>query len=289
MAKKAKKNRTQAAQSGKDVIVNVILDRSGSMDSNRDGTIDGYNEFLSGLRKDKETNYTLTLTQFDSPINQPELTVSYVDKPLSDVTALSRDTYEPRGGTPLYDAIGETIRRIEDKVKGRMVMTVIITDGQENSSREFKKEDIRDLIKRKEALGWKFVFLGADIDSYAASSVIGVMAQSTATYGNNPVHTMAAFRAVSDSARAYSMSHRMGTYNACADVFTKEARSSMGDKPDYTSKLKHTTFTGTPDPDAVHQTVTDWTTNVQPSGGTASRFHGSTPRSWTVVSPDESK
>jgi hypothetical protein len=157
------------------VLVNVILDRSGSMHSSKQATISGYNEYIQGLRADKDTEYSVSLTQFDAPMTHPELTVLYLDRALADVPELTGADYEPRGNTPLYDAIGEGIRRVD--AKDRAIITLIITDGQENSSMEFTKDSVKALIKSKEDEGWTFAFLGADIDSYAVGGAIGMAAR----------------------------------------------------------------------------------------------------------------
>ncbi len=162
------------------VLVNVILDRSGSMASTRAHTISGYNEYINGLRFDKETEYSVSLVQFDAPVLAPELTVTYLDRALPDVPPLSMADYEPRGNTPLYDAIGECTRRVEAKSRG--VIVLIITDGMENASTEFTKESITALIKSKEAEGWTFAFLGANIDSFAVGGTIGVAPGNIANY-----------------------------------------------------------------------------------------------------------
>jgi VWA domain containing CoxE-like protein len=180
MAKKKAQPAAKPQDTTKDNLVMVVLDRSGSMASCRDTTISGFNEYLKGLRTDKESNYDISLIQFDTASKGAELTVSYEDKPLADAPDLTKATYEPRGGTPLYDAIGECVRKVNAKNRG--VIVVIITDGEENSSQEFTNETIKKLIKEKEAAGWSFVFLGADIDSYQVGSTLGVNYGSTANY-----------------------------------------------------------------------------------------------------------
>ena len=162
------------------VLVNVILDRSGSMAATRTHTISGYNEYINGLRFDKETEYSVGLIQFDAPVLAPELTVSYLDCALAEVPPLTMADYEPRGNTPLYDAIGECIRRVE--AKGRAIIVLIITDGMENASTEFTKDSIKALINSKQAEGWTFAFLGANIDSFAVGGTIGVPLGNIANY-----------------------------------------------------------------------------------------------------------
>lgn len=209
-----------------EILVNVILDRSGSMNSNREGTISGYNEYLKGLRADPNTDYHVSLVQFDAPTASPELTVSYTDKPLSEVQDLTDKDYEPRGCTPLYDAIGECVRRIE--AKGRPVLTVIITDGLENASQEFTKDSIKALIKKKEAEGWKFAFLGANIDSFAVGGAIGASATYTANYTAGNEKAMFATLANATVARSSNIAqYGLQTANSMA-LFDDQQRATMG-------------------------------------------------------------
>lgn len=214
---------------GSEILVNVILDRSGSMESNRAGTISGFNEYLKGLKADAKTKYFISLTQFDAPSNAPELTVSYLDKPLAEVPDLDTSTYEPRGMTPLYDAIGEITRRITD-TKGRPVLCVVITDGLENASQEFTKDAIKALIKQKEGEGWTWVFLGANIDSYAAGGSIGVAAVNTSNYA--PGMEKALYANLGASTMAYAATRcSTGTLgqNSGETFFNNLQRAAMGD------------------------------------------------------------
>jgi hypothetical protein len=197
-----------ASDTTNEMLIHVVLDRSGSMSSIREETISGFNVYLDRLRDDKDHKYWVSLTQFD--LNEgPELTVTWADKPLEEIGQLTMADYQPRGGTPLHDAIGECIKRTESK--GRAVTMVIITDGEENSSREYKLDDIKALVKQKEGEGWTFVFLGADIDSYATGvSGYGVSMGATANYQKTAgsVHALYANVAASTLKRAYSNSTR---------------------------------------------------------------------------------
>jgi hypothetical protein len=210
------------------VLVNVILDRSGSMQSTRSNTIAGYNEYLNGLRADKDTQYEITLIQFDSNTDGPELTIKYQEKPLAEVPDLTEADYEPRGMTPLYDAIGECIRRVE--TKGRSVLTVVITDGMENASREFTRETIKALIAEKEKEHWTFAFLGANIDSYAVGSSMGVCTANTSNYAPGMEKVMYQNLAHSTMQRSY-LSANVGMQAAATMCFFDDSqRASMGDQ-----------------------------------------------------------
>lgn len=214
-------------QEGKQMLVNVVLDRSGSMNSCRSGTISGYNEYLGGLRADKDTEYFISLIQFDTDGQGPALTVSYTDKPLLDVPDLTLTTYEPRGMTPLYDAIGECIRRVD--AKGRGVITVIITDGAENASREFTQATAQALIKSKEAEGWGFVFLGANIDAKSVGGSLGVGAQNAYNYQVGNEHQLYAAAAKGTAMRSSNIrSYGSVTGQSMAFLSAEQERSLMG-------------------------------------------------------------
>ena len=147
----------------------VVLDRSGSMESIREDTIGGFNAFVEEQRRSPGVA-TLSLVQFDTE-NAFEVVHSFV--PLADVPRLSKRTFVPRGGTPLFDAIGRTINDTEAQIaklaefaRPDAVIIAIITDGGENSSREFGREDIVKMLEAKEKEpGWKIVFLSADMSA----------------------------------------------------------------------------------------------------------------------------
>lgn len=138
------------------VLVKVVLDESGSMASMAADLIGGFNTYLAELRASRK-DFRVSLVKFDSvdPFN-----VVYRDVPVGTVPDLTPDTYRPRGGTPLWDAVGRTI--LETRAEpGQGVLVVIYTDGEENESREFTAERVRQLVLEREALGWTFVYLGA--------------------------------------------------------------------------------------------------------------------------------
>src|SRR2546426_1391588 len=146
--------------------ISVILDRSGSMERIRDDTIGGFNGFLKD-QKSQPGTATLTLVQFDT---QDPYEVIHSFKPIDHIPELTRGTYVPRASTPLLDALGRGINDLEKSVadlkedeRPSRVMVVVLTDGQENSSQEFGKQQVETMIKAKtETHAWQFVFLSAD-------------------------------------------------------------------------------------------------------------------------------
>jgi len=169
--------------------ISVILDRSGSMEVIRDDTIGGFNNFLEEQKKlpDKAT---LTLVQFDS--QDPHEVVCHF-KALAEVRALTAATFVPRAATPLLDALGRGINDLEssiaklpEKKRPGKVMMVVITDGQENSSREFSKKQVEKMIKdRSEKDDWQFVFLSSDMSAVSDAHGLGFAAGSTRMFAKN--------------------------------------------------------------------------------------------------------
>jgi len=171
-----------------DTIVGVIIDMSGSMSGIAQQTRDGYNEYISSLKADKDLgDVNVTLTVFDSDWEgKPHIDVAYNATPLESVPMLTESVYAPRGGTPLCDAVGATIQRTEETLKGRKdnpnVLLVIITDGMENTSKEFNKQQISEMVKGKEKQGWTTVYLGANQDAWAAGASLGISIGNTLNY-----------------------------------------------------------------------------------------------------------
>ena len=127
---------------------------------------------------------TLTLVQFDS---QNPYEVIHRFKPIEKVRELNRETYVPRGSTPLLDAMGMgmndaemEIGKLPEDARPEGVVMVIVTDGQENASREFRKEQISKMIlNHKDADVWQFLFLSADLKAIMDAHDYGVAHDST--------------------------------------------------------------------------------------------------------------
>lgn len=176
-------------------FIAIVLDRSGSMSSVRNDTIGGFNTFLKA-QKDLGGDARLTLAQFDD-----QYEVVHENKPLMDVPELNVDTFVPRGGTALLDAIGDTINSTgkhlaampEDK-RPKRVAFVIITDGQENSSKRFKKEAIKTMIEhQRDKYAWEFLYLGADLGGIADATSWGILRSNSVFYNSTAAGTAYTF------------------------------------------------------------------------------------------------
>lgn len=166
-----------------------IVDRSGSMAGLEEATIDGYNEYVDGLRNEKDVNLTLVL--FDDRYE-----VVMDDRPIKQVPKLDKETYFARGMTALIDATCRTINERKGRVgKQDKAIVLIITDGYENSSHEYKSHDMKKLISSLEEKGnWVFTYLGANQDAWSVAQDWGFSSGNVASYNATPRGTVGAFQ-----------------------------------------------------------------------------------------------
>ena len=173
----------------------VITDRSGSMGSIASDVIGGFNRFLRDQKR-QPGDARMTYTQFDT-----QYEVVYQGRPIQQVEDLNDNTFVPRGGTALFDAIGRTLneqgKRIKDEAWAELVVVCIITDGEENGSKEYSRERVREMVAHAEANGWKFLFLAANQDAFAASSNFGSSAQYSGNFQANSAGVAMAYSSTS--------------------------------------------------------------------------------------------
>jgi ADP-ribosylglycohydrolase/uncharacterized protein YegL len=184
------------------VHVAVLLDRSGSMNSIVDDTIGGFNNFVDEQRQ-LPGDCRLTLVQFDGGDPQEILVDA---QPVAEVPQLDRRRYQPRGNTPLLDALGRLIARIDDRVAAdpdEYQLVAVITDGHENASREFTRSQIADMVSNRSDAGWAFVFLGANIDSFAEAGAMGMAAGQVGNWVASAAGVADGWNALSVSSRRY--------------------------------------------------------------------------------------
>lgn len=177
----------------------AIVDRSGSMHSIVADAIGGYNAFLADQQA-VEGEARLSLVLFDDHYEVP-----YAGLAIGEALPLTHQTFVPRGGTALLDAIGRTLSeqgaRIEAEGWADKVIVTILTDGGENMSREFTTPLIQDMVKDAEAKGWSFVFLAANQDAFATGAMYGFNPAHTQGFAATGVGVQAAYATISNTTR----------------------------------------------------------------------------------------
>ena len=148
-----------------------LLDRSGSMGGIEKDTIGGYNSYIDSQRG---KNVKVTTVLFDDKYE-----VLHNREDVDNIKKLTNKEYYVRGCTALLDAIGKTIREMEDKNPNKVIF-IITTDGYENASTKYNKSQIKELISVHK--DWKFMYIGADIDSYSEGRSLGIKDEFIANY-----------------------------------------------------------------------------------------------------------
>jgi len=186
-------------------MICLILDRSGSMASLQNDVVGGVNTFIVEQKKLPDPAI-LTAVRFDSEgYGGTGVSIErFINmKNLQEVQPITTADYVPRGGTPLLDAIGKTIRQLDhdwQEYQPDKCIVVIYTDGQENASVEFSKSKVKQLIEARQGTGkWGFLFLGANMDAVAEASSLGIWASNSAKYVNSGEGLSAAYSTTSDT------------------------------------------------------------------------------------------
>lgn len=187
------------------IWLNILLDESSSMGHLTSQTIEEFNGFIDEQKKVKNAQILGTLTTF---ANKPRHL--YIARPIDQVPELSEESYHPCGGTALFDAINASMQTVENSMRREdektEVLFVIITDGEENSSREFPAHNdglnrIRSMISKRKEEGWNFVFLGADLDKWHGQN-LGIKSSIRVNKGN----TKQMYKALARSTSLYAAS-----------------------------------------------------------------------------------
>lgn len=150
--------------------------------------IGGFNAFIEAQKLEKIGECKVTLFQFDTCPPIPEKVYEAID--LDSVEKLTRETFVPRSGTPLYDAVamaikqtGERFAAMEEDERPEKVLMVVITDGEENSSHEWTSEQVKQMIEHQtDVYDWNFVYIGANQDAWEVGGGMGVASASSLGY-----------------------------------------------------------------------------------------------------------
>jgi uncharacterized protein YegL len=200
-----------------------ILDKSGSMSGLESDTIGGYNSMLE-KQQALEGDCHITTVLFD---NDYELLHDRID--IKAVSPITEREYCVGGSTALLDAIGKTIHKIgnaqkytADEFRAEKVIFVIITDGEENSSREYSAHRVKHMIERQtNRYGWEFIYLGANIDAVKTAGRYGIAAGRAQNFHADGDGVGLNFRVMSEA---------VATYRGCAAAEAPYALDGWSDE-----------------------------------------------------------
>jgi hypothetical protein len=187
--------------------IESLIDESGSMQFILMDTIGGVNSFIKS-QKEAPGEATYTLTKFDTA-NAHNVVQEFVN--IKEAKELSTLNFTPRGGTPLYDAIGAAIIKLgirlghmREQDRPEKIIFAITTDGEENSSKEYKREQIKSMIEHQTNIyKWEFVFLAANQDAMKIGTGIGISALNSMTYSATGKGVAASFDALLTNTSLY--------------------------------------------------------------------------------------
>ncbi|QMS85113.1 vWA domain-containing protein [Candidatus Xianfuyuplasma coldseepsis] len=182
-----------------------ILDRSGSMGGLEDDTIGGFNSMIQKQKKLEGDAYISTVL-FDDRID-----VIHDKVDLKEIRNLTHKEYFVRGTTALLDALGKTIRKVRHDYADTLreerpskVLFVITTDGMENASVHYTRQDIKNMIEEvQEKYKWEFIFMGANIDAIGEASKLGIRRDRSVRFHSDKVGTGKNYEAIDEVMRSY--------------------------------------------------------------------------------------
>jgi len=190
--------------------ITLLLDGSGSMSIIKNDVIGGSNEFIESQQQaGANASFTLAVFRTGNVLESNNTEYICTGLPIMDVAKLTPRSYLPSGGTPLLDAMGDAITRTGERLAAMpesdrpdKVVFVVFTDGEENSSHRFTKEQIREMVEHQQsAYNWQFVYLGANQDSFSEAGSIGFASAGISNFGLE--NTRAAYNTVSSNVALY--------------------------------------------------------------------------------------
>ena len=158
----------------------IILDESGSMESIKETIIQGFNEIVQTVKgieqQFPEQAHFISLITFNG-LGQKIL--HFID-PVSQLTIIDQAKYKPDASTPLYDAMGFSfakMRQVVQNLTNYNVLVTILTDGEENASKEYSGETIKKIVEDLKSKNWTFTYIGTDhnVQKFAKSLSINNM------------------------------------------------------------------------------------------------------------------
>jgi len=201
-----------------------VLDRSGSMLSLRQQTLENVNGQISQIKNDAKATgvkINLSILLFDSRGHNHSDWFSYLvrNKDISDVNPITPDQYYPSGGTPLYDAIGVAVEGVQKDLGNTLgdtdqkILVTAFTDGEENESKKYTQSSVQKMIKQLQEDGkFLFTFIGCGgIDEVRAVSMsLGISVSNAMAYTADAAGNNQAFEGLKIARTAYLSDYSRG-------------------------------------------------------------------------------
>jgi uncharacterized protein YegL len=214
----------------------IILDESGSMQSIKESIISGFNELVQTIRGiEKQTPGQEHFVSFVSFNSLGKRLLHFVD-PVSQLKEINARTYQPQAQTPLYDAIGFSINKLSGYLEGKKdynVLVTILTDGEENDSREFSRTAIQKRIQELEQNNWTFTYIGTEHDIDRAASSLSI--KNVSKFDKNPDEMKKMFEKEKLSRLNYTQKilrkedTRLRFYEDIDDIYNRGDEEGRGD------------------------------------------------------------
>jgi uncharacterized protein YegL len=189
----------------------IILDESGSMSSIKSLIINGFNELVQSVKgiegQFPEQEHLISMVSFNDLNNK---ILHFVD-PVNKLDAINDSTYNPASMTPLYDAMGFSISKLKLYLEGKenySVLVTILTDGEENASKEYTGTAIKNLVDELKQQNWTFTYIGADHDVEGMASKMNI--HNTMSFDKNDQDIKRMFERESSSRVKFSLKIRNG-------------------------------------------------------------------------------
>jgi len=213
----------------------LIVDASSSMSPLTKSTISGVNEQIDSIRQlEKEfpnQKYNMSFIHFSNSV-----TIEYTDRQSSALEHISETNYKCSGMTALLDAIGVGVRNLNEKIGDKIAsgeaaaVVVIITDGEENASREFDGLKVKSMIEELQATNrWTFTFVGANIDSISTASRYGIDVKNVMQFSGDELSNKKVYASMTKSFKSRAMAMDSGiSYQA--DTFLSDEDKDVTSK-----------------------------------------------------------
>lgn len=200
--------------------IGILLDESGSMGPTRKDVIGGFNTLIADQKKEPG-KLTVSVAKFNSTGTYSTIH-NMVDIDL--IKDLSEEDYSPGGGTALLDSaakfineVGKSLSLLPEDERPEKVLITMITDGEENDSKEITRRVLADIIKEQESkYNWQFAYVGANQDAFAEAHSFGVTSNAV-TYTSNSLGTRKLFKGMSDSVAYYRSASADTVYSLSQD------------------------------------------------------------------------